>query len=130
MPGTPGTHLFEYALIRVVPRVEREEFLNVGVVLYCAAQRYLELRYVLDKQRLALLCADTDMAALEAQLRAFEQLCAGTKAAGPLGQLAAKERFRWLTATRSTILQTSRAHPGFCEDAAARLDTLFAQLVL
>jgi hypothetical protein len=123
-------HLYEYAVIRVVPRVEREEFLNAGVILYCASQKLLQVEYSLDAQRLWSLYSELDIAALEAHLQAFEKICRGGKDAGPIGQLSLRERFRWLTAVRSTILQTSRPHPGQCTDAAATLDRLFRQLVL
>jgi hypothetical protein len=123
-------HLFEYAVIRIVPRVEREEFLNAGVILYCAAEDFLQMRYTLDAQRLWALCSELDILTLEENLRAFERICKGGKDAGPIGELIMRERFRWLTATRSTILQTSKAHPGFCTDARETLDRLFGQLVL
>lgn len=126
----PELHLFEYAVIRIVPRVEREEFLNTGVILYCAAQQFLEVRFALDAQRLWSLCSEIDMLSLEGNLRAFERICAGGAHAGPIGKLTIRERFRWLTATRSSMMQTSKAHPGFCADASARLEQLFSQLVL
>lgn len=126
----PEQHLFEYAVIRIVPRVEREEFLNTGVILYCAAEDFLQMRYTLDTQRLWALCSELDALTLEENLQAFDRICKGTKDAGPIGQLTMRERFRWLTATRSTILQTSKAHPGFCADAQEMLDRLFSQLVL
>ncbi len=126
----PELHLFEYAVIRVVPRVEREEFLNAGVILYCAAERFLEMRHTLDAQRLWALCSELDILTLEENLKAFNRICKGEKEAGPIGQLTMRERFRWLTATRSTILQTSKTHPGFCRDAKETLDKLFNQLVL
>lgn len=123
-------HLFEYAVIRIVPRVEREEFLNAGIILYCAAQQFLRVRYTLDSQRLWSLCTEIDIVSLEQNLKAFDRICAGSKDAGPIGMLTIRERFRWLTAMRSTILQTSRPHAGFCEDAEVKLDKLFTQLVL
>lgn len=126
----PELHLFEYAVIRIVPRVEREEFLNAGVILYCEAQRFLNVRFLLDAQRLWSLCRDIDIATLEKNLLAFERICKGTPDAGPIGKLTIRERFRWLTATRSTVMQTSKAHPGFCPDAQDKLDLLFSQLVL
>lgn len=126
----PAKHLFEYAVLRVVPRVEREEFLNVGVVLLCRAQGFLACVYSVPEARLrAFSPADVDLAELGARLRAFEKICQGRREGGPIGQLALAERFRWLTATRSTVLQTSAVHPGLCEDAAATLARLFGQLV-
>ncbi|MBT9391822.1 DUF3037 domain-containing protein [Hymenobacter sp. NST-14] len=126
----PDKHLFEYAVLRVVPRVEREEFLNVGVILYCAAQGFLQTRCHLPEDRLrAFTSSELDFDDLRARLRAFERICAGRREGGPIGQLAVAARFRWLTATRSTVVQTSAVHPGLCEDAGATLEQLFGQLV-
>jgi hypothetical protein len=123
-------HLFEYAVIRVVPRVDREEFLNVGVVLYCPRQKYLELIYTLDPNRLRAFSPELDMEELSGHLHAFAEVVRGGAAGGPIGQLDAASRFRWLTAQRSTILQTSRVHPGFCSEPAEALKRLHAALVL
>ncbi|KUG07810.1 DUF3037 domain-containing protein [Solirubrum puertoriconensis] len=126
----PEKHLFEYAVLRVVPRVEREEFLNVGVILYCRAQGFLACRYEVPEARLrAFVGAELDLADLDERLRSFERICRGRKEGGPIGQLGVAERFRWLTATRSTIIQTSAVHPGMCADANAALDRLYTQLV-
>jgi len=122
-------YLFEYAVIRIVPKVEREEFLNVGVVLYCAKQKFLQSRFSIDEERLQLFCKKTDMDGLREYLHAFEQICLGGNNAGPIGKLPIAERFRWLTATRSTVVQTSKVHPGLCSDAAEMLTKLFEQLV-
>ena len=122
--------LFEYAVLRVVPRVEREEFLNVGVILFCPAQGFLQARFELNEARLmAFSGAQLDLADLRARLHSFERICGGRATGGPIGQLAIASRFRWLTAQRSTIVQTSPVHPGLCDDAAATLARLFAQLV-
>ena len=123
-------HLFEYAVIRVVPRVEREEFLNIGVILYCRQQRFLQTIYTLDEERLLSFCASLDIETLKAYLCAFEQICKGTKEGGPIGKLDIASRFRWLTATRSSMLQTSKVHPGLCKDAQETLIRLHSQLVL
>ena len=125
----PAMHLFEYAVLRVVPRVEREEFLNVGVVVLCRAQNFLQTRFALPEARLRAFSAALDLDDLAARLRAFERICQGRAAGGPIGQLALAERFRWLTATRSTVVQTSPVHPGLCADAAETLARLHAQLV-
>jgi len=122
--------LFEYAVIRVVPRVEREEFLNVGVVLYCAKQKFLQAVFQLDEQRLKSLSADLDVDEVKEHLLAFEQICIGGTQGGPIGKLDMASRFRWLTATRSTVVQCSKVHPGFCKDAAETLNKLHQQLVL
>ncbi|TFF38043.1 DUF3037 domain-containing protein [Mucilaginibacter psychrotolerans] len=122
-------NLFEYAVIRVVPRVEREEFMNVGVILYCAKHKYLRMMYQVDKERLLAFYPDIDLEGVEANLRSFQQICKGGKDAGPIGLLDAPSRFRWLTATRSTVVQTSKVHPGFCIDGDETVERLFKQLV-
>ncbi len=122
-------HLFEYAIIRVVPRVEREEFINVGVILYCPSQRFLETVFELPEERLRAFSGKVDVQELEERLRAFKQVCIGGAAGGPIGKLPIAARFRWLTAARSTILQTSPVHTGMCADAREMLARLFAQMV-
>ena len=122
-------HLFEYAVIRVVPCVEREEFLNVGVILYCQPQGFLQTKFALNGQRLHAVCKELDLAELEDRLGAFEKICKGGKDGGTIGRLPLSSRFRWLTATRSTIVQTSPVHPGLCHNAPETLERLFTQLV-
>jgi len=124
------SHLFEYAVIRVVPRVEREEFVNVGVILYCSHQKFLDTRFILNPDRLNALCSDLDLAELNNHIESFERICRGGSTAGPIGMLSTAERFRWLTATRSTVLQTSKVHPGLCDDANKTLLRLYHELVL
>ncbi|WP_205502299.1 DUF3037 domain-containing protein [Rufibacter psychrotolerans] len=123
-------HLFEYAVLRVVPCVEREEFLNVGVILYCPAQRFLQTIFHVDQERLRTFSCDLDLAELEERLQAFVRICSGGKTGGTIGQLPLASRFRWLTATRSTVVQTSAVHPGLCTDAQETLHRLQKQLVL
>lgn len=123
-------HLFEYAVVRVVPRVEREEFLNVGVILYCRQHRFLQMMHTLHEERLRQLYSKVDITEVKEHLHAFEQISQGAADAGPIGRLDIASRFRWLTATRSTILQTSKVHPGLCEDPLAALQKLHAALVL
>lgn len=123
-------NLFEYAVIRVVPRVEREEFLNVGVIVYCAKQKFLKSVFVLDEDRVKAFAKELDLAVLQENLNAFTRLCSGGKEGGPIGQLDLASRFRWLTAMRSTVLQTSRVHPGFCSDAEDKLMQLLEEQVL
>ena len=125
----PEKHLFEYAVIRVMPRVEREEFINVGVILFCPSQRFLQTEYDLDADRLQAFCRDLDLQELEERLQAFTRICAGGAAGGTIGQLPLASRFRWLTATRSTVVQTSKVHPGLCGDACQTLGKLLNQLV-
>jgi hypothetical protein len=126
----PAMQLFEYAVLRVVPRVEREEFVNVGVILYCPAQGFLQVKSELDEARLRAFAGPRlDLDDLRERLRAFERICRGRAEGGPIGQLAVASRFRWLTAQRSTVVQTSAVHPGLCADAGATLARLFAELV-
>ncbi|GAA4905376.1 DUF3037 domain-containing protein [Mucilaginibacter defluvii] len=127
----PEPQLFEYAVVRVVPRVEREEFINVGVILYCPKQKYLGFEYKLDADRLKALYSDLDIDELKHHFAAFEQISLGSKAGGPIGTLDVASRFRWLTATRSTVVQSSKTHPGLCDgDPAQKLKLLFEKLVL
>src|SRR5271154_275024 len=95
-------HLFEYAVIRVVPRVEREEFLNIGVMVYCAKLKFLQARYLLDAERLRAFSKELDLVDIKDHVCAFERICLGEKDAGPIGLLDMASRFRWLTAARST----------------------------
>lgn len=125
----PEKHLFEYAVIRVIPRVEREEFLNVGVILYCPAQNFLQTAFELNEERLRAFACDLKMTEIEAHLLSFEQICAGGVNAGAIGKLPLGERFRWLTAPRSTIVQTSPVHTGLCTDAQETLAQLLTKLV-
>ncbi len=123
-------HLFEYAVIRVMPRVEREEFINVGVIVYCRSLGFLKTLFTLNETRLRALSAELDIDEVRERIQAFEKICAGRKEGGTIGQLGIAERFRWLTATRSTVVQTSPVHPGLCTDASETLTKLFEQLVL
>lgn len=123
-------HLFEYAVIRVVPQVEREEYINVGVILYCKQQQFLDARWALDEKLMALFAPQLDLVELKQNLCAFDIICKGGSEGGTIGMLDMPGRFRWLTATRSTILQPSSVHPGYTADAALTLEHLFAQLVL
>lgn len=126
----PDKHLFEYAVIRVVPRVEREEFLNVGVIVYCRDLKFLQCLYTLNKAKLDSFCADFDCDEVDKHLKAFEWICAGDPKGGQIAKLDIASRFRWLTATRSTVVQTSKVHPGFSENPLATLEKLHEQLVM
>ena len=121
--------VFEYAVIRIVPKVERQEFFNVGVILYCGPQKFLGTRIQVNREKLKAF-GDVNCDELDGYIMAFERISAGGKSGGPIGELPIAERFRWLTATRSTIVQTSHVHPGLCLDAKEMLDSLFIQLVL
>ena len=122
-------HLFEYAIIRLVPRVEREEFLNVGVIMYCADRQFLEAMFDINKERLCAFSDDLDTGELQQRLYAFDQICKGSHEGGAIGKLPIAARFRWLTATRSTIVQTSAVHPGLCGNPQETLEKLYAELV-
>jgi hypothetical protein len=126
----PEKHLFEYAVIRVVPRVEREEFLNVGVILYCPAQGFLQTVFKIAEQRMQAFTCELEVAELYVRLQAFERICKGRPDGGTIGQLPLAARFRWLTAARSTVVQTSPVHTGLCTDAQEMLNRLYTQLVL
>ena len=121
--------LFEYAVIRIVPRVERQEFFNVGVIVYCAAANFLQTKYELNNKKIEAFCEEIDTADLEKRLHVFEQICKADKTAGPIATLPAPARFRWLTAVRSTIVQTSPVHPGFSIDLVETVNKLFNTLV-
>lgn len=123
-------YLFEYAVIRVVPQVEREEFINVGVILFCAKLKFLQATYTLNEQRLTCFSRQPDVDELTEHLCVFESICAGSPQGGPIARLDAASRFRWLTATRSTVVQCSKVHPGFCVDPLETLMKLHGQLVL
>jgi hypothetical protein len=123
-------YLFEYAVIRVVPKVEREEFLNVGVILYCAGQRFLKCTFEVNETRLSAFACEVETTIIHSNLKAIEKICNGGAESGPIGQLDIASRFRWLTATRSTVVQASKVHPGFCIDAEETLERLHQQLVL
>ncbi|WP_257456809.1 DUF3037 domain-containing protein [Archangium lipolyticum] len=125
----PAHSSFDYAIVRVVPRVEREEFINAGVILYCLTRRFLDARVELDERRLLALAPDIDVELIRGHLEAIPRLCAGGKAAGPIGQLPQKERFHWLVAPRSTMLQTGPVHSGLCQEPAKALEHLMQRMV-
>jgi hypothetical protein len=125
----PARSVFEYAVIRVVPHVERGEFINAGVVLMCRSRRFLEARIELDRQRLTALAPGVDIAAIVEQLDYIPRVCRGGKTAGPIGELALFERFRWVTAPRSTMVQTSPVHTGLCDEPHKILDHLMNTMV-
>jgi hypothetical protein len=125
----PEKHSFEYAVIRIVPRVEREEFLNVGVILYCKRPVFLQAMITLNEERLRAFCAGIDVEEVKAYLHAIDNISKGGENAGPIGRLDPGSRFRWLTATRSTIVQTSKVHAGLSADPQQTLRQLHAELV-
>jgi hypothetical protein len=125
----PEKQLYEYAIIRVVPKVEREEFINVGVILFSKKLKFLKTLYTLDEKRLKVLCDTLDIDEVAQYLKAFEQISNGSPEGGPIAKLDQPSRFRWLTATRSTIVQSSKVHPGFCGEPEKALEKLFTQMV-
>lgn len=122
--------LYEYAVVRLVPRIEREEFINIGVLFYCRKQRYAALFYHLDEQRCRCLSNDLDISQITGHLDSIQAICDGLPEGGDLARLDQTERFRWLTANRSTLIQCSAVHPGLCEDAETTHRELFDRLVL
>ncbi len=122
-------HVFEYAMIKILPRVERGEFLNVGVVLYCKRQSFLKAKIHLDETRLLAVFPQADITDIKNHLQAFENICKADKTAGYIATLDIPSRFRWLTAKRSTIIQASEIHPGLCVDAEETLESLFEKMV-
>jgi hypothetical protein len=123
------TNTFEYAVIRVVPRVDRQEFINVGVIVSCPNHDFLQARIELDHERLRVLAPQADISVIEEHLRAIALICEGGEKAGPIGQLPQRARFHWLVAPRSTMIQFSPAHSGLCENPAAALDRLYDEMV-
>ena len=125
-----GKHLFEYALIRLVPRVEREEFVNVGVVLCCKRQNYIACKIQVSEKKLLALDSEADLNLFNCYLDSFVKICTGEKTGNPIATQDASSRFRWLTAVRSSMLQTSRPHSGFSEDLEKTLLSLYEQYVV
>ena len=127
----PALASFDYAVVRVVPRVERAEFVNAGVIVFCRTRRYLAARVRLDRARLAVIAPDPDpdLDEVARHLDVIPRICAGGRDAGPIGAFSLAERFHWLVAPRSTVIQTAPVHCGLCDDPATALDRLFAALV-
>jgi hypothetical protein len=125
----PTPHTYDYAIVRVVPRVERGEFINVGAIVSCKSAGYLQARIELDEARLRALAPTLDVEAIRATLATIPAICAGGAAAGALRHLSARERFDWLVAPRSTSVQTSVVHTGRCDDLDAALEHLMRQMV-
>lgn len=122
--------VFEYAFIRFVPKVEREEFINVGVILYSKRKKYLGVKYHLDEPKIIAFSKDTDLEEFASYLQSWELICEGNPKGGKIAQFDLAGRFRWLTASRSTIIQHSKVHTGICVDPELMLDKLFEKYVL
>lgn len=123
-------HLYEYAVIRFVPRVEREEFINVGIVLFSKQAKYLKSIYTIDENKLKLFSSELDINCLKEGLQVFDKICTGSKDGGVIATMDIPDRFRWLTAVKSSCIQVSRPHPGFSSDLDKTLERLFNELVL
>ena len=128
-PQSAETLTFDYATIRVVPRVERGEFINVGVIVFCLSRKLLLSKIDLAPARLSALWPAIDFSAVHEHLEAFPRICAGDPDAGPIARLSVRERFHWLVAPRSTMIQISPVHSGLCESPEAALEDLFERLV-
>lgn len=123
-------HVYEYAIVRLVPKVEREEFINIGVILFCKKLNCVKVKFTNRTHRLEAFASHTDIEEVMEHMRAFEMIANGEKDSGPIGSLDEASRFRWLTATRSTIIQSSKIHPGFCgSEPEETLNKLFHEFV-
>ncbi len=121
---------FEYAIIRIVPKVEREEFFNVGVILFSKKKKFLGIKYHVDENKLKAFSDELDINPLNDYLNAWELICIGEPSGGVIGKLEMSDRFRWLASCRSTIIQSSKTHPGLCDDPQKELEHIFQKYVL
>ena len=121
---------YDYAIIRIVPCVERGEYINAGIILFCPTRRFLQALVQLDEARLAAFSAHIDRETLLTQLNYLQIVSAGKQESGPIGQLSPSERFHWLVSPRNTIIQTSPVHSGICEDPAQAIHTLLRKMVI
>ncbi|MBF03083.1 MAG: hypothetical protein CMP76_07285 [Flavobacterium sp.] len=122
-------HLYDYTIIRVVPRVEREEFINVGLMLFCKRQKYLRIQYQIPKEKIIAFCPKFDLEQLHINLEALVTICEGKKEGGPVAQFEKEERFRWISAVKSSSIQTSRPHAGFSNNLDLTFEKLYNELV-
>lgn len=121
---------YEYAVIRFVPRVEREEFVNVGLAMMCKRRRWMRIELLLNENRIKAMSPDADLEVLARQLQSFVDIAEGKKSAGPVASYPVEERFRWLSAVKSSVIQTSRPHPGLTPDLDLTFRSLFSDLVI
>lgn len=121
--------LYEYAVIRLVPRVEREEFFNIGLVMFSKKERFIRVKFHLCPEKFRAMHSALDFTELEKNLESFRAVASGEKSGGPIALLDIPERFRWLTAVRSAVIQTSRPHPGKTKDLEGTFERLFGELV-
>ena len=124
-----GRHLYEYAVIRLLPVLAREEFLNVGIILFSKQAKFIAVHVALNEEKLRCFSGDVDLDQVRENLRSFQRIAEGATDGGPIAALDIPSRFRWLTAVRSSAIQTSRPHPGLCADLDATARRLFAELV-
>jgi len=125
----PEPASFDYAVLRIVPRVERQEFINAGVVVFCLEKRYLAARVHFDPARVRALWPDADVDLIREHLDAVPRICAGDPSAGPIARLGQRERFHWLVSPRSTVIQPSPVHTGVCTETDDLLDQLTKQFL-
>lgn len=125
-----GKHLYDYAIIRVLPKVEREEFINVGIIIFSKREKFLAIKYHVNKERFAVFSNEMDYEYIESSLQSFEKICQGCRTGGKIAELEIPERFRWITAMKSACIQTSRPHSGFSDNLNVTLESLFQELVL
>lgn len=123
-------YLYEYSVIRVVPLVEREEFINVGIILFCKKEKFIKMYFEVNEKKLSFFCKDIDLEQITLNLSSFEKITNGDKDGGPIAEMDTASRFRWLTAVKSSVIQTSRPHPGLCTDLEQTAKRLFEELVL
>ncbi len=121
---------YEYAVIRLMPKVEREEFLNIGVILFSKPLDYLDLKFQIDEQKIRNFSSDVDIEMVKNYLQAWTSIAKGEANAEPIGKLETPSRFRWLTASKSTIIQCSAVHPGLCTNPSVILEEIFKRFVL
>lgn len=122
--------IYEYAVIRLVPQVEREEFMNIGVILFSKRKKYLGIKYFVDHKKIQAFTDEIEVEMIEKYLEAWKWVCEGKEQGGPIGKMELASRFRWLVASRSTIIQSSKTHPGICIDPDKVLQTIFERYVL
>ena len=122
-------HQYEYAIVRVVPAVEREEFINAGVILFCKKRKFIRMKYRLYQDKILVMRPDAEMEEIHKNLEAFRIIAEGEKEGGPIASLEPAERFRWLSAVRSASIQTSRPHTGLSDDLEKTFNTLFDEMV-
>lgn len=125
----PQKHQYEYAIVRVVPVVEREEFVNAGVILFCKKEKFIRMKYHLSQDKILMLKPDTDMEEISKNMEAFRIIADGEKEGGPIASLEQAERFRWLSAVRSASIQTSMPHIGLSDDLEKTFNALFDEMV-